>query len=217
MKAVILGATGLTGNVLLRKLISEDTIKKVYVISRRQITINSSKVEQIIIPLDQLNTLAGTFEADLAFSCLGTTIKLAGSHEAFLKVDKDYVLAFAQLCKSNKVSSFVFVSSIGAKTPSSNFYLNTKGEVEQEIFSMNFNSAVALRPSFLDGQRTENRLGEKIGIFIAYVLQPLLLGPLRKYRVTKVSILTSKMINLVLKPIEGNRIIENDEIIDNEN
>lgn len=217
-KVVIVGATGLTGSVVVEKLLLDPNCTHIYSISRKPLAFeNSSKIKQYIIPLENLKTLAFEFNADVAICCLGTTMKIAGSKSAFLKVDYEYVEEFAKLCKLNSVKKFILQSSIGANKSSSNFYLKTKGQIEEKIQNMNFDKLIVFRPSVLDGNRKEFRLGEKIGIWVTKLIGYLLVGSLLKYRVTDIEILADRIVQYCFYPVDTNcEIVENDKIISNE-
>jgi uncharacterized protein YbjT (DUF2867 family) len=164
--------------------------------------------------LDHLKDLVGTFKADIAFCCLGTTMKKAQSRASFLKVDYDYVLDFAMLSKKNGVKHFLLTSSIGANMKASNFYLQTKGRVEAEVFAMSFDKCTIFRPSILAGNRKEPRFGEKIGLWFVKVFSFLLVGRFKKYRATDIDVLTGKMIAYAHDQSVGYRVVGNDKIID---
>jgi len=121
--------------------------------------------------------------APKAFLCaLGTTIKIAGSQEAFAKVDLDYVVAFARLGIACGARSFGLVTAIGSDAASSNFYLRTKGKAEAAVRAAGYDHVEIARPSFLVGERIEHRAGEGLATAVTQALSPLLLGPLSQYR-----------------------------------
>ncbi|HCY00506.1 MAG TPA: hypothetical protein DG754_10235, partial [Bacteroidales bacterium] len=125
-----------------------------------------------------------TFPAniDTAYCCLGTTIKKAGSKEAFLEVDLELVVDFANKAKEAGVKRFAVVSSIGANAKSKNFYLNTKGKVEEQLKAIGFKRLVIVQPSLLLGKRNEKRFGEDMGKVLYSVFKFIFIGPLKKYR-----------------------------------
>ncbi len=116
------------------------------------------------------------------------------------------------MAKQNNVKQFILVSSIGASAKSSNFYLKTKGELEEKIAGLNFNAFIILRPSFILGVRKEFRLGEKIGIFFAVLLGPLFIGRLKKYKGVKAITIAKKMIKAANENLNGKVIVESDKI-----
>ncbi len=119
---------------------------------------------------------------DDLFCCLGTTIRKAGSQDAFRRVDHDYPLALARLGKAAGAQQFLMVSALGADARSPVFYSRVKGEAEHDIAAIGLQKAIFMRPSILLGERHEPRPGERAGIFVGQLIAPLLVGPLRKYR-----------------------------------
>lgn len=177
--ALVAGGTGLVGGHLLRLLGSDAHYRQVTSLARRAGPTPAGVDIQIVDfeKLDQL-TLPG---ADDAFCCLGTTRKTAGSDDAFRRVDFDYVVAFARLAKRSGATRFMLVSSVGASSSSPLLYSRTKGECEEAIKAIGFNTVVILQPSFLIGDRGEKRGGEAIGMLLFNLIKPVLVGPFRKY------------------------------------
>jgi uncharacterized protein YbjT (DUF2867 family) len=211
MTVTIAGVTGLTGKALLEQLESDKRFSRIFVLSRKEIKVRSRKTE--LIKTDFKDTQwRKAFPTDVFFCCLGTTMKKAGSREAFKAVDYDLVIQLAQTAKEKGGRTFVGISSIGANAKSSNFYLKTKGEMEAAVSKMGFESCTFLRPSILLGERDEKRTGEKIGIKIAELFRPFMLGPLRKYRGVKAETLAAAMIQMATGNQPGIRFLESDEI-----
>ncbi|MGC2694420.1 MAG: NAD(P)H-binding protein [Candidatus Angelobacter sp.] len=179
--AVVLGASGLVGGFCLRALVDDSDYTRVLTFGRRQLpSLTRAKVSQRVADLGSLT--ADDFRgAQDVFSALGTTIHKAGSQAAFRHVDLELPLRAAQEALKAGVEQFIVVSSVGANPSSKNFYLRTKGELEQELAKLPFRAVHILRPSLLIGKRSEFRLGESIAATIAPVLDLLTLGPLRKY------------------------------------
>jgi len=175
----IIGATGLVGSKLLEQIVTHKSNSKVFVVSRNQPANLPDNVEHIAL---NQGDYSFSDEISTAFCCLGTTMKKAGSKEAFRKVDFDMVTEFAQKAKKYGVKSFAVVSSIGANAKSRNFYLRTKGEVEDELKKVGFERLIIVRPSLLLGKRNEKRFGEDIGKVLYKVLSFLFIGPLKKYK-----------------------------------
>lgn len=191
--AIIFGVTGLTGKTILSQLINDSRYHKIYIISRRPTNTNNSKVEEIIFDFKNFNSLP-TLKADHVFSCMGTTIKKAGSQEAQQIIDRDYPIEIAKYANQIGAEKLICVSSVGTDINSGNFYLRTKGEMEEGV-KKHFPTAVFVRPSFIFGDREERRTGEKIGIAIFKVINPLLFGGLNKYKGIDVKALAQAMIN----------------------
>ncbi len=180
--AVLFGATGLTGNLVLGILAKDERYEKIRVFTRSELTVNSDKIEVIVTDLENLDSLADSIKGHDLFCCLGTTIKKAGSKENFRKVDMEFPVKIAEIASKNEVPNFILVSSIGADPKSSNFYLKTKGEAEEAIQKSGFKKLVILRPSMLLGKRKEFRLLEEAGKLVMFPLKFILKGRLRKYR-----------------------------------
>ncbi|GHN00996.1 oxidoreductase [Cytophagales bacterium WSM2-2] len=158
--ALVAGSTGLIGNQLLQLLLNDEAYTRVIAISRRKLSIENSKLINVVCELNQLNDRASELKADDVFCCLGTTMKQARSKEAFRTIDLDAPLALAKISKSNGVQNFLLISALGASKRSSVFYNQVKGEVEELIGQMGFNGYHIFRPSLLFGPRTEQRSGE---------------------------------------------------------
>lgn len=177
--SIIIGSTGLIGSKLHEILGNNPDQEKVFLVSRNKP--NNMIEKSVHIPFENGN-YSIPLNVDTAFCCLGTTMKKAGSKEAFLKVDLDMVVEFAKKAKEAGINRFALVSSIGANPKSSNFYLRTKGQAEEELKKIGFERLVIVRPSLLLGKRNEKRLGEDIGKAIYYIFRFLFIGPLKKYR-----------------------------------
>lgn len=179
LKATVFGATGLVGKKVVEQLIEDEAYQTVFVPNRRGITYENEKIEARTIDFDQLESNTELFEVDHIFICLGTTIKKAGSQEAFQKVDLELPKRIATLAAQNSVKAVVLISSIGADAETSNFYLKIKGKAEEALKKAMNERAYIVRPSMLLGDREEFRLGEEIGKFLVkglYFLIP------KKYR-----------------------------------
>tara|TARA_B110001454_G_scaffold175800_1_gene167690 strand:- start:197 stop:652 length:456 start_codon:yes stop_codon:yes gene_type:complete len=145
--------------------------------------------------------------------CLGTTIKKAGSQKEFKKVDLDYCVAFAKKARESGATNISLVTSIGASSSAKSFYLKIKGEVEEEIKSIDFHSINIFRPSLLLGHRDESRALERIGKYISLSVNLFLVGPLRKYRSVRATDVAYCMANAETK--EGVRYFYFDDFIIN--
>lgn len=212
--AIILGATGLTGTELLKQLINDDFYEKVVLFSRKSNNIKHSKLTEYITDFNQLDKIRHLIIGDIVFCCLGTTIKAVGSKTAFRKVDFNYIYDFAILAKKNGFNQFYLQSSIGADSKSNNFYLKIKGETENAIKKLNFESFTIFRPSMLLGNHIEFRFGETLGKLAMRFFSFLFVGRLKIYKainakqVAKAMIIESKL-NKV-----GCFIFENDKLLD---
>ena len=155
-KTLITGASGLVGGHALRLLLADPGCSQVASLGRRTLELKDPKLRQAVVDFDKLE-LAGPFDFDEAFCCLGTTIRKAGSQEAFRKIDFEATLAFARLAKRSGATRFYLVSSTGADARSRVFYSRVKGEIEAALHAVGFDTLVILRPSLLLGERSESR------------------------------------------------------------
>ena len=200
---LLAGATGLTGEHLLDRLLSEPTISRVLAPSRRPLA-EHPHLENPTGPLAELlPMLQGPFEA--AFCCLGTTIKQAGSQEAFRAVDHDLVLAFARRARELGARHLLVISAMGANPGSSVFYNRVKGETEEALKAMDWPQLTLARPSLLLGPRREFRLGERLAA-------PLLRWIPGKYRGIEATVLARALWRLALEEGEGVRVVESAEL-----
>jgi uncharacterized protein YbjT (DUF2867 family) len=213
MKAVIAGATGLIGTFLVDQMKKDKDVSTVTALSRRDKE-KEGKVDWTKVDFDKSTDLENACEgADSAFCCLGTTMKTAGSKEAFRKVDHDYVIAFAEAAKSKGIESFSVVSAIGSDPSSSVFYNKVKGEMENDLENIGFESLHIFHPSLLLGPREESRLGEKIGTVGMKLVSPLMMGSLTKYKPIHVKTVAGAMLKLAKAPEKGVRHFEYEEMM----
>lgn len=161
--ALVIGSTGLVGKSLVDQLVAANHIEQVITLTRKPVEHVSAKVVNHVVDFDLLELHASLFQANLMFSCLGTTLKQAGSIEAQRKVDFEYQLKAAELAIANGVSHYLLVSSSGANDQSRSAYLKMKGELEKRIKLLNFERISIFQPSLLMGERKEFRLAEKLG------------------------------------------------------
>lgn len=181
--ALIVGATGLVGKELLQLLLDSSTYTEITVLLRRPLAIDHPKLKQIVVDFDNLDSYEKEFVSiqDL-FCCLGTTIKKAGSQEAFKRVDFNYPLATAKLAKKQGIQQFFVISAIGANPTSRVFYSRVKGEMEEALKAVQLPALHIFRPSLLIGQRPEFRFGEKAAEIARPIYTPFLQGKLKKFK-----------------------------------
>ena len=158
--ALIAGCTGLIGKQLLQLLLEDQHYEKVKAITRRPLDLQHSKLENLVLDYDKLSERYADLKADDVFCCLGTTIKIAKTKEAFRKVDFEYPRELARITKNQGASQYLIVTALGADKNSGIFYNQVKGEVEEAISHVAFRTVHILRPSLLLGERTELRAGE---------------------------------------------------------
>lgn len=180
--AVLLGASGMVGGFCLKSLLDSRDYRRVVVMTRRELALPAnSKLEQKIVSFDAMSA-ADFAGANDVFCALGTTIRKAGSQEAFQRVDLEYPLAAAMQGLSAGATQFLLVSSAGADAAAKNFYLRTKGELEQKLGELGYKALHIFRPGLLLGKREEVRPGELFATKIAPLVNLTLWGPLRHFR-----------------------------------
>jgi uncharacterized protein YbjT (DUF2867 family) len=222
-KTVLLaGATGLVGGEVLKRCLDDSTIGKIIVPTRRALSIKHAKIQNIVMDLvdvekqTELSSAIGNAsqtKLDAYICCLGTTIKAAGSREAFIAVDRDLVCRLAEISQAFGASNVVFISSVGATRQTSNFYLRIKGETEDVLEKMKFQRLDILRPGVLIGARSDNRPGEAIAQKLSFLYNPLLRGPLRRYRAIAAEAVAHAALMLLNKREEGIFVHENKEML----
>jgi len=180
--ALVAGATGLIGGYLINTLIEAQEYARVFALTRRPYLKEHAKLANRIVNFERMADQLKGLTANDAFCCIGTTIADAGSQEAFRETDVDAVLLFAQAARAAQATRFVVVSSVGADSKSKNFYLRTKGEMEQAVSGLGFVSVDIMQPSLLLGPRKAVRPLELAGRIFAPLLNPLLTGTREQYR-----------------------------------
>jgi uncharacterized protein YbjT (DUF2867 family) len=209
--AIIFGVTGLTGSKVLSELVKTKEYSKIVAITRKTIPVAGDKIQLIVDDFSDIQSLIKFIKGDEIFCCLGTTLKKAGSKNAFLKTDFDLQYKLAVEGRRNGVNAFYLISSLGANSKSFNYYLKTKGRLEEAIVDLKFDKTVIFRPSLLLGKRKEFRLGENISKIIFTSVGWLFIGPLKKYKAIQAEILAKSMISAV-KLETGIHTFESDKI-----
>lgn len=171
-KALIIGATGLVGRELLAELLKDEQYEAVYAIVRRPLTCSHPKLKEIVSDFERLEEITEAYAVEDVFCCLGTTIKKAGTRETMYRIDVTYPLTVARLAKAQGALHFLVISSAGANAKSNIWYSKMKGELEQQLKSMDFKALSILQPSLLLGEREEHRLMEKVsGVVVRGLFQ----------------------------------------------
>ncbi|WP_430810319.1 MULTISPECIES: NAD(P)H-binding protein [unclassified Carboxylicivirga] len=186
-RALIAGASGLVGQALLTRLLNSSNYAGVHALVRRHLPISHPKLTQELIQFKHLDRYSGPETFEDVFCCLGTTIKKAGSKKAFTEVDQHHVVRLGRWAKKQQCQRFLVISSVGANAQAANFYLCTKGQMENELRALQLPTLHIFRPSLLLGDRREFRLAEKLSEKAMYLLKPFLQWPWRKYRAIKAS------------------------------
>ena len=200
MKALIIGATGATGKDLLSQLLADDTYSEVHCFVRKPMSISHPKLHAHVVDFETPEAWADLVRGDVAFSCLGTTLAVAGSKDAQWRVDYDYQYTFAQQCKANGVPTFVLVSAAGAKAQSKLFYNRMKGQLEDAVKALDFSCLLIFQPSVLIRSNSD-RAGENLSVKTINFLNKL--GILKRYRPVPTEILAEKMLSAVYNSPKG--------------
>ena len=211
--ALVFGASGLVGSQLVSLLIKSSDYSKIKLFVRSPIKFDSSKVEVIQTDFNNLSNYINVIKGDDCFFCIGTTKKNSPDKNEYKRIELEIPKEIGHISKLNLVKSFSFVSSGYANPKHSGDYLRYKGLVEEELKRLQFDKLGILRPSFLIGERKENRIGEKIGILIFKILSPIFIGPLKKMKPIQANIVAKAMLNIskndfTKNTFESNEIVE---------
>jgi uncharacterized protein YbjT (DUF2867 family) len=210
--ALLVGSSGLVGGHCLHFLLEESFYSRVVVLVRRALPMTHDKLLQHIVDFDELESLGKCLPVEDVYCCLGTTIKKAGTQQAFRKVDFDYPVKIAALAQHCGANQFLLVSSLGANPHSRIFYNRVKGEVEEAIRKIPFKAFHTFHPSLLLGERKEYRTGEKAGAFIMSGLKYAMGGPLKKYRAIQACDVAKAMVRVAQMDLQGVNIFESQRI-----
>jgi len=183
--ALLLGASGLVGGHLLRELAADARWGRVVTLDRRPLPSAGPTHESVVVDFDRVGEVAERFACDDVFCALGTTINAAGSQAAFRRVDLEIPAEAARLALAHGATQMLLVSAYGAAPGSRMFYNRTKGQAEDAIRAVGFEAVQIARPSLLDGDREDDRLGERVGLAVLGALRPVLRGPLSALRPTE--------------------------------
>ena len=210
--ALLFGSSGLVGGQVLNRLTNDINYSRIKIFVRSEPEIQSNKLEIIKTDFNDLENFKDYIKGDDCFFCIGTTKQNSPNKNEYQKVELEIPKKIAQIARANSVNSFIFVSSIYANPNSSGDYVKFKGLVEEELKKLNFSNLGILRPSFLMGDRKENRVGEKIGILTFRLLSPLLIGPLKKMKPINSEKVAKAMIKIANENLEK-IIFESNEIV----
>ena len=211
-KAIVFGGTGLVGRALIDELHKSDNYDEVKVFIRAKAGLaEASKIKEFVVDFDHPESFTGNLTGDDLFISLGTTIKKAGSVSRMEQIDRDLPVSLARSARDNGVKRIAVVSSIGADKHSSNYYLRIKGEMEQGIMDLDFETTAIVRPSLLLGARKERRIGEQAGKAVMKILGFFLVGKYRKYRGIDGRDVAKALVS-VLQKSPGREIYESDKL-----
>ena len=209
MKLMVVGASGLVGQQVLRQALANPAVSRLIAPTRKPLAA-AAKLDNPIVDFERLPADAPWWNVDAVICTLGTTMAQAGSEAAFRRVDHDYPLAVARLARSAGASAFVLNSALGAAADSRVFYNRVKGEVEAAIMALGYPSLTLVRPSLLDGgPRSDSRPGERLGLFFAKMLRPLI--PAR-YRAVATDAVARALLAAALAQAPGVQVIESERI-----
>jgi len=210
MRIVLLGATGLVGSHLLAQLLSSSDNNDVLVLGRtapvvtdKRITFIQSDLSNKTELLQILTEHKEQHSVDILISCLGTTIKAAGSKQAFFRVDHDLILNTAGAARQYGIERMMLVSAINADAKSRVFYSKVKGQTEQDLISLGFKQLILIKPSLLMGSRGEFRLAESFSAPFMKLINPLLTGAVKKYRAIEGGDVAKCMVEQLKNPKQG--------------
>lgn len=213
--ALIAGATGLVGGFLLGELLAAEEYDRVVSVGRRPSGRTHPKLTEVVADFAALDRLAEPLRGDDAFCCLGTTIRRAGSKEAFRAVDHTAVLAYAWAAQRGGARRFFTVSAMGADPASRLFYNRVKGETEEALGVLRFATLALFRPGLLLGPRQEARLGESLAKAVLWAAEPLLVGRLERYRAIEAAVVAKAMVRCSFGTgARGRLVFESEEIAD---
>jgi uncharacterized protein YbjT (DUF2867 family) len=211
--AIVFGATGLVGTALINELTGSDLYSAIKIFTRRETGFSDhALVEEYVTDLSDISSLAPLLKGDDLYICLGTTIKKAGSVSRMEMIDRDLPVRIAEEARKGSVKRLAVVSSLGANSRSSNYYLRIKGEMEEGLKALDFSTLVLCRPSLLLGDRKEKRAGETFAKAFMAIAGVLLKGKLSKYKGIQASWVAKAMVKS-LGETNGTVILESDSLV----
>jgi uncharacterized protein YbjT (DUF2867 family) len=217
MRVVIAGASGVVGARALHHLLARDDVERVTALGRRVLPMQHEKLVSRTVDLRSRTAIASEIPdgTAVAICCLGTTMKKAGSKDAFRAVDYDAVVAFAEAAREKGAERFALVSSVGANARARNFYLRTKGETEEALERLGYPRLTIVRPSFIDdeGTRGEARTGERLALPLARIIFSVF-GKTSRYAPVRADVIGKAVVQLALDDTttERVRIVESEQL-----
>lgn len=211
MKALVIGATGATGKELVNLLLENNDYEAVSIFVRRPTGKSHLKLTEHVVDFSNINSFQSAITGDVLFSCLGTTLKDAGSKEKQWKIDYDIPADFAAAAKQNNVKSLVLVSSYGASAKSNVYYSMMKGKLEDYLKELHFSQYIIFRPGPLIRENTD-RLGEKISVKVIKFLNAV--GLFKNLKPITTTFLAEKLAKAPKAISEGTTILELSQIIE---
>lgn len=209
--AIVLGASGATGSILLKLLLNDINYSTVKLFNRSPLGIANPKVQEHVVDLFELEKYKAQFTGDDIFCCIGTTKAKTPDEEIYRKIDYGIPVTAAKLAKENNISTFIVISALGADKNSRIFYSRTKGEMEEAVTSYAIAKTHILQPSLIVAERSDKRVMEEIAAAAMRLLNPLLIGNAAKYRSIKAENVAKAMVWLA-NHIYPETIVKSDEI-----
>ena len=210
--ALVAGGSGLVGGQVLQQLLDDPDYDRVTALTRRDLALTHRKLVQRVVDFDRLALIGDFPRVHDVFCCLGTTIKQAGSQEAFRKVDLTYVAELGRMAVRHRASQFLLVTALGADPGSRVFYNRVKGEAEAAVRRLQFDGIQVFRPSLLLGARAQSRPAERIAMVLSPLVAWMLVGPLAKYRPVKAATVARAMVRIAREAPRGAHVYESDAI-----
>lgn len=198
-KAVIAGASGLVGSILLEQLLNHPNYNEVLVLVRKKLNVEHKKLRQLVVDFDRLDDYRSHTNGYALFCCLGTTQSKTPNLKIYRKIDHDYPLQLAKIGAKNSMQQFHFISSLGADAYSFAFYSKLKGETEDDLKVVSLPCIYIYQPSLLTGNRQEKRFVEKFATIVFKLLDPILTGKFEKYKSISAETVAKAMVNQSLK------------------
>ena len=209
--AIVIGATGLTGSLLLDKLLEDDRYQTIKLLSRRSCNISHTKIQEHLVDVLELDHHEDLFNADEVFCCIGTTKSKTPDEDLYLKIDYGIPVTIAKLCAKKHIKTLLVISAMGANKKSKIFYNRTKGKMEEAVIQEKIKKVYILQPSLIGGNRSEKRTGEQIAKFVMKAFNPFLVGSSKKYRSIHPKTIAKSMVWLANNNYKSGRI-PSDEI-----
>ena len=210
MRVLLAGATGLVGAQVLQRLLAEPRCSAVIAPTRRALARTEAKLLNPVLDFAELATVAQGWQVDAVICALGSTMKQAGSRQAFRQIDHGYPLAIARAVRANGCEVFALNSAAGANPRSLVFYSRVKGELEQDLRALGFASLTLVRPGLIGGDRAERRAGEHLASVVLGALAPVL--P-RAWRINPATRIADALVEAALNPQPGVRVVGAAELV----
>jgi uncharacterized protein YbjT (DUF2867 family) len=194
MEVVLVGSTGLVGNEVLKQLISENSVSKINVLTRKKIHFQSPKVINHVVDFENENDLKKAIQGEIVICCIGTTKAKTPNVTEYEKIDRDIPVRLAKIGKENGISQYHLISAIGANKNSSINYNRIKGEAEEGVLAAGILKTLIYRPGMLIGKRNESRPGEFIAQKLSFLFDLFMIGSMKKYHSVKANYLANKLV-----------------------